>query len=110
MNIRLNVQSRLLLEENMEVVCTAKFKLFAQKAASNGLATEENKLRRHMKVMGYCNICCSELTGGRDPCFIHMSTCSTPLVGNETAIEFAIRYWFICFSRQSVQISSGTYP
>jgi ribonuclease HI len=38
-----------------------KVKIFAWKAASNGLATEENKLRRHMRVTGYCNICCSEL-------------------------------------------------
>jgi hypothetical protein len=38
-----------------------KVKIFAWKVASNGLATEENKLRRHIRVTGYCNICCMEI-------------------------------------------------
>lgn len=34
-----------------------KVKVFAWKAASGGLATEENKLRRNMRVTGRCRIC-----------------------------------------------------
>jgi ribonuclease HI len=34
-----------------------KVKTFAWRAASNALATEANKLRRQMKVSGYCKIC-----------------------------------------------------
>ena len=37
-----------------------KVRIFAWKAVSNGLATEENKLRRHMKVTGRCKICDQE--------------------------------------------------
>jgi hypothetical protein len=38
-----------------------KVRIFAWKAVSNGLATEDNKLRRHMKVSGRCRICDHEL-------------------------------------------------
>jgi hypothetical protein len=34
-----------------------KVRTFAWKAASRALATEENKLRRNMRVTGICNIC-----------------------------------------------------
>jgi hypothetical protein len=37
-----------------------KVKNFSWKAANNSLATEENKLTRHFRVTGMCNICNSE--------------------------------------------------
>jgi hypothetical protein len=40
-----------------------KVKVFAWKAATNSLATEENKLTRNMRVTGICNICGSETEG-----------------------------------------------
>ena len=40
-----------------------KVKVFAWKAASGALATEENKRHHHMRVTGHCKICGSELEG-----------------------------------------------
>jgi hypothetical protein len=37
-----------------------KMRIFAWKALSNGLATEENKRRHHMPVSGICRICGNE--------------------------------------------------
>ena len=37
-----------------------KVKNFAWKAASDALATEDNKKRRKIKVTGVCKICCQE--------------------------------------------------
>jgi Zn finger protein HypA/HybF involved in hydrogenase expression len=49
-----------MLDKDLASYVPPKVKMFAWKATSDALAAEKNKLRRNMRVTGWCRICASD--------------------------------------------------